>query len=125
MSNPRSPRFLTNAPDATPEAMTPAELAAAHVRAVDAAKAEAARLASVALGGIPLHEMLAWPQKEAAARRYLAGDATPEDFALLNAEASVTGETLLELSDLVVQRATGFRQLSGQLTGMRRKAERS
>lgn len=101
------------------------EAEVARTQAMDAARAEADRIAREALGNTPLYEMLAWPAKEEAARRYLAGDATEADLALLQAETAVTGEKEADLAKLVIRRADSFRQLSGQLTGMRRAAEKS
>jgi hypothetical protein len=95
----------------------------ARTKAIDAARAEADRIAREALGATPLWEMLAWPAKEEAARRYLAGEATEADMLLLRAETAQTGETEADLAALVVRRADAFRQISGHLTGMRRAAE--
>lgn len=71
--------------------------------------------------GVPDSERLSWPLKEKAARAFEAGVATTEDTLLLQGETELTGETLAELAQTIVQKANAFRMATGKITGMRRK----
>lgn len=73
------------------------------------------------VSGAPLEERLSWPTKEIAARDYLAGTASPEDVAFIEAEAEIMGEDPTELAELILDRATTFRAVASRIAGLRRK----
>jgi hypothetical protein len=72
-------------------------------------------------GRVPLAEMLSWAPKEDAARAVLAGDTAQS--ALLEGEAAVTGEAVIDLATRIVRKADGYRIIIAGLTGLRRKGE--
>jgi hypothetical protein len=74
-------------------------------------------------GDIPLAEKLSWTAKEAAARALVAGAATSAERALLDGEASITGETQAALAARVILNADAYRAAIAFLTGLRRRAE--
>ncbi|WP_211092083.1 hypothetical protein [Aliigemmobacter aestuarii] len=85
-----------------------------------------ARLEAVALaitGAVPLVEMLSWGPKEAAARAWVSGDAGAEARALIEGEATVTGEEPGTLAVRILANADAYRAAVAALTGLRRKAE--
>jgi hypothetical protein len=69
---------------------------------------------------IPRGEMAAWSIKEVSARAVKAGNPEPQDTAILQAEASMTGETLDQLADHILEKAESYRIISGKLAGFRR-----
>ncbi|MBG6160520.1 prophage DNA circulation protein [Labrenzia sp. EL_195] len=71
-------------------------------------------------GNVSIGEKLSWTVKEAAAVAHLAGTATADQTAMLQAEASQTGETLTDLSNAILSNATAFRQIAGSIAGLRR-----
>ena len=73
------------------------------------------------VSGAPLEERLSWPTKEIAARDYLAGTASPEDVAFIEAEAEIMTENPAELAELILDRATTFRAVASRIAGLRRK----
>lgn len=94
---------------------------------VRAAQLEAVRWIDTFLAGIvgnvPADEKLAWPQKEAAAQAVADGVASPAQEALIADEALITGETLADLADLILTKATIFRAVVSRVSGLRRKIE--
>lgn len=64
-------------------------------------------------------EPLAWAAKELAARAYPNG--TPEQTAMIEVEASVTGETPAQLCAIIIGQADLYRQIIAFTTGLRRK----
>ncbi|MET1410694.1 hypothetical protein ABVF61_00400 [Roseibium sp. HPY-6] len=76
-------------------------------------------------GNVSIGEKLSWFAKEAAATSYLAEPNTvPVDqLALLQAEASQTGESLTDLSNAIMSNATAFRQIAGSIAGLRRSTK--
>ena len=77
----------------------------------------------VLTSGVPTAEQLSWAPKEAAAQRYLDGVANPDDMAILEGEASETGETLDELATAILRKAAGNRLAVSKLSGLRRATE--
>lgn len=71
-------------------------------------------------GNVSIGEKLSWTVKEAAAVAHLAGTATADQTAMLQAEANQTGETLTDLSNAILSNATAFRQIAGSIAGLRR-----
>lgn len=96
-------------------------LALARQRALGTMLSRLEAKVEAVIGDVPQSEMLSWPVKEAAARRFIDGTAAPEDLALLDAEAAVTGETRMALAARVVERADAYRALTAQLSGLRRR----
>lgn len=98
---------------------------AADLRAARAA-AEARlleRIATVAeglTGPAPLAEKLSWSAKEEAARAHAAGTAGPEQRALLDGEAALTGENPADLAARILRNADAWRQAVAWLSGLRR-----
>ena len=93
------------------------------------ATADAAKVAIVAwfdkftegvTGVIPKDEKLSWDAKEASAKAHIAGTADAEQTALLQSEADLTGETLTELSNIIITKAATFRTVVGKVAGLRR-----
>jgi len=78
------------------------------------------QMAEKLTGRVPRAERDSWPLKEAAGRAFQAGEPTPQDTALLQAEAGLTGEDVARLAASVVQKATLFRLAAGKIAGMRR-----
>lgn len=72
-------------------------------------------------GATPLVEQLSWMAKETAARSHQAGTATQSDLQILNAEAQETGETLSDLAELILSKASTYRQATSFIAGTRRK----
>ncbi|MEO0955800.1 MAG: hypothetical protein AAFY12_12460 [Pseudomonadota bacterium] len=71
-------------------------------------------------GNVSIGEKLSWTVKEAAAEAHLAGNATADQTAMLQAEADQTGESLSDLSNAILSNATMFRQIAGSIAGLRR-----
>lgn len=71
-------------------------------------------------GNVSIGEKLSWTVKEAAATAHLAGNATADQTAMLQAEANQTGESLNDLSHAILSNATAFRQIAGSIAGLRR-----
>jgi hypothetical protein len=107
-----------------PEEQARHQAEVARQRAMDNQRAEATRIAAEAMGNVPLHEMLSWPIKEAAARRFLAKEATDQDLTMLQAEVAETGETLEQLARMILRKADEFRFLTARLTGERRRVRK-
>lgn len=103
----------------TPPSFSP--LALARQRALGTMLSRIEAKVEAVIGDVPQSEMLSWPVKEAAARRFIDGTAAAEDLALLGAEVAVTGETRMALAARVVERADAYRALTGQLSGLRRR----
>lgn len=78
--------------------------------------------ASIITAGAPLAEQLSWPVKQESARAYLAGTATDEQKIILQAEASITGETLDSLCATILASVEQFAAASGMLAGLRRSS---
>lgn len=81
-------------------------------------EAEAARIT----GPVALAEKLSWTAKESAARAWQAARATPAEEDLLLGEATVTGESLENLTQSILATADAFRGQIAVLTGLRRNA---
>ena len=75
--------------------------------------------------GVPLGEKLSWTAKEQAAIAVMNGTDTEADTALLAGEASITGETVLELAGRIVAAAEAYRFAASRMAGIRRAAERA
>lgn len=71
-------------------------------------------------GAVSLAERLSWDAKAAAAAAFLDGGASPEQVALLAAEADRTGETLEALAACIREKARRYRQAASLLAGLRR-----
>lgn len=68
----------------------------------------------------PADERLSWDAKEQAARAQVAGTADAQQVALLEAEATITGETVDNLALLILANAELFRAVVGRVSGLRR-----
>ena len=79
-------------------------------------------LATSVTGSVPDTERASWPTKEIAARAVLASAATPIQTAMIQAEATVTGENLLALAAKIVANADSYIAIAGLLVGKRRLA---
>lgn len=73
--------------------------------------------------GYPQSEVDAWPTKDAAARKVLAGTATPEEAQILQSEADASGETLDAIARKVAANGDFYKKAIGSLTGIRTKAD--
>jgi hypothetical protein len=107
----------------TSEAIEAAALVADRSRARALLVSRIDRAAGEITGAVPLAEMLSWAPKEAAARAWLASDATGEQLVLLNGEADITGEGTANLVARIVANADAYRAAIAHLTGLRRNAE--
>lgn len=92
----------------------------ARVAAEDEVLAALSAAADQLTGVVPEAEKLSWPDKEAAAKAMLAGSATDDQLAMLNAEVQSTGETIEELATTVTAKAAAYRQAAAQMAGLRR-----
>lgn len=68
----------------------------------------------------PEQEQKSWPVKTAAAMAYKAGNATSAQLKMLGAEATITGETLDQLTDVILANAERLEQVSAIVAGLRR-----
>ena len=82
-----------------------------------------AQAAEAITGTVPVSEQVSWPVKAAAARAYLADEATAAQGADLQAEADLTGETIEDLAQAIVTRADAYAQTAAKMAGLRRRAE--
>lgn len=105
-------------PDAARAALLEAARKAAEAEAVTLIEATAQAIT----GSVPLVERLSWGTKEAAARGLLAGAASPEDRAMISAEAATTGEEPARLAARIVANADAYRGAVAAMTGLRRVA---
>lgn len=96
-------------------------LAQARQEAVDAVLAAVETALARHIGQVPLAEMLSWGGKELAARGLLSARGSVPDAQLL-AEAALTGETVADLAQRIVDNADAQRATVSALTGLRRKA---
>ena len=100
--------------------------AAALSEARTEAAARLAALIEAATGalseGVPLAEQLIWSAKEAAAQAVLAGTATVAQEALLQEEAGLSGETVMELAGKILSHAEAYRVGVTRYVGLRRQA---
>ena len=71
-------------------------------------------------GNVPPDEKFAWVLKEEAARAVIADTATTAQTTLLQEEANITGEALIELANKVIQKADIYRAVVGKTSGLRR-----
>jgi hypothetical protein len=74
-------------------------------------------------GPVPLAEKLCWASKEAAARAVGRGDASEAERALIESEATVTGEDAGALIARIVRNADTWRSAIALLTGLRRAGD--
>lgn len=86
-------------------------------------RAAAVRAAAKIVGTTPDHEMTAWGTKADASTAYLAGTATARQIALIEIEATITGETVTELAETINAGATSKMDAVARLTGLRRVAD--
>ncbi|PKP71843.1 MAG: hypothetical protein CVT82_00280 [Alphaproteobacteria bacterium HGW-Alphaproteobacteria-4] len=108
------------APFVPPPAPTPPPLDEVKSRAISAMLAWAGDFMGRFTADTPLDERLSWDAKEAAARAHIAGTADAAQVELLQAEAALTGETVDNLSLLILANAELFRQIVGRVSGLRR-----
>ncbi len=108
---------LTEAPEPEPVAPTLADVKASAKRAM---LAWIDNLTGIFTADTPIDERLSWDAKEAAARAWLAGTASVEQIALLDAECAITGETRDNLALLILANADLFRAVIGSVSGVRR-----
>jgi hypothetical protein len=122
----------------------PTELDLSKSMAKNQVYLEANRIGQVMSQGIPPSEMNSFAIKEQAARKHLTPQVTPPsgepeatpvdkpveedpmalpDRLLLETEASITGESLEDLSKRIIAMADAFRATSGTVAGLRRKYE--
>lgn len=90
----------------------------------DAKKVIAARIDGVSrsiIGPVPDGEIASWFVKSPAAAALLAAVETPEQRAILEAEATLTGETLPDLAQRIVTKSANYAGMAGRLAGLRRK----
>jgi len=76
--------------------------------------------ANAITGATPLAERLSWGPKQDAAKACLAGTATSDQIAMLEAEAAVTGENLDDLIVTILDAAAAYHTASGTIAGLRR-----
>ena len=72
------------------------------------------------IGIVPAAEKVSWPVKEEAAKAYISGTPTPEQSMMIQEEASLTGEALIDLANNIISKATAYKKLAGQISGIRR-----
>lgn len=82
-------------------------------------------LATIVTGPVPEYERASWATKEAAARAHVAGTATAEQTAMLQAEADArgTGETPSDLAVRIIANASAYVPIAGMIAGQRRKTQ--
>lgn len=105
----------------TPATHPPGYLEAVKGNAKRRVAARADQIAQAITGIVPLAEQLSWPSKEAAARAYVAATATSGQLAMLNAEATLAGESVATLAAKVIANADAYYAASGLIAGQRRK----
>lgn len=88
--------------------------------ALQAVNEFAQRFTEGVTGPVPLDEKLSWDAKEAAAKAVIAGNATLEQQSLLDDEAALTSETTADLANVIVTKATLYRQVVSRVAGLRR-----
>lgn len=93
----------------------------AHAAVIAAIEAVEEALTS----GVPLGEKLSWATKEQAALAVFSGTDSPADTALLAGEASITGETVVELAQRIIAAAESYRFAASRMAGIRRAAEKA
>jgi len=71
-------------------------------------------------GNAPMAERLSWVVKQGAARAFKARSATPDEEAMLAAEASLTDETIDELAGKILETAAAYWVKAGLIAGLRR-----
>ncbi|KIC36557.1 hypothetical protein [Leisingera sp. ANG-M7] len=76
--------------------------------------------AATLTAAMPEAEVRSLPVKATAARAYLAGDATPEQLAMLQAEVDLTSEALADLAAEIVANADRDDQVNARISGLRR-----
>lgn len=82
-------------------------------------------LAAVVTGPVSESERASWATKETAARAHVAGTATAEQTAMLQAEADArgTGETPSDLAARIIANASAYVPIAGMIAGQRRKTQ--
>lgn len=113
LGDPAERGLVETEPDAPPKYAT---LAEAKARVIQYATAFEEHVT----GPVSLGEKLSYDAKAAAAVAHMASAATPEETALLQAEADQTGESLNELAQRIIDRAAVFRVVAGSIAGLRR-----
>ena len=78
------------------------------------------RLVEDITGTIPTEEKLSWTVKENAAKAIVNGVNTDEEYALISGEAELTGETVLDLANKIVAKASLYRSVVAKVAGLRR-----
>lgn len=73
-------------------------------------------------GEVAADEKASWTVKAQAASAHIDGTATPEQTAMIAAEAQQTGETVDDLALLISERAAAYTMAIAPLTGIRRRA---
>lgn len=96
-------------------------LSKAKASRLSAALVSLADAASLLTGQVPQAERDSWPTKAAAARACLAGVASPDQTAMLMAEAAIMGEALEDLAPVIVAKADAYGSVAARLAGLRRQ----
>lgn len=102
---------------------SPNDLDRARADAQGRIAAYADQVGTTLKAGIPEAEVDSFYAKETAARRQVAGTPEAEDTLILQAEATITGESLGDLAQRIIGRADQFRFAAGSLAGLRRKTQ--
>lgn len=108
------PKWVHTLEDIPPTYATAEEAKAAMIAWADAFNA-------TVTGPVPADEKLAWVYKDAAARAIDAGGGEPDQLALIDAEAAITGETRADLAAKIIERSNLYRQVVAAVSGLRRK----
>lgn len=104
----------------TSEAKSAADLITTKVAAEQSLIASLAKAADAITGPVPQAERDSWPTKATAARAWVAGTATTQQIAMLEAECAVTSETRDDLAASILTKADAYSAFAASLSGQRR-----
>jgi len=101
--------------------MTEEEFVAARTASANAVHKRHKEMIGGMTGNYTAEERDTWAVKAEAGKAVLAGTASPEQLALVTMEAQLTGETVQELAQIIVDKSKQFHLLVGLAAGFRRK----
>ncbi|MEP2977952.1 MAG: hypothetical protein ABJO86_00615 [Lentilitoribacter sp.] len=71
-------------------------------------------------GPVPLDEKLSWDAKYAAALAVKENTATSDQETLINDEAVITGEDMIDLANVIIAKAKMYKRIVSRVAGLRR-----
>lgn len=73
--------------------------------------------------GYPLSEVASWGVKAGSARAIKSGTAHPDQIAMIQNEANITGRTLDAQADAIIAKAEAFESITSKVSGIRQVTE--